>query len=464
MTRRPQQMSIGMNILGLGGHAAARQYGEVPATATTDLEYYTNIARISERGCLDAVFLADGPAFQGDPAQPTGKLDPIVLLTAVAAATERIGVIATASTSYNHPYNLARRISSLDHVSGGRAAWNAVTTAGDAAARNFGQEGAAFHSDRYRRADEFVQVVTKLWGSWAPDAVERADGTQDLVHPVEHRGEFFSVEGAGTLPLTPQGRPVIVQAGGSEGGRNLGAKHADAIFTTQTTLEDGVAFARDMKARATGFGRNPDHLKIMPGLSTVIGSTEEEAHRKADELDSHLSLDQELSLIASRLGIEVGELDLDKPLPWERFPEPTDAVRTSHGFVEAQLNLARRENLTPRQLTKRIRSGHRLAVGTPEQIAATLTEWFQAGAGDGFNIMPDTFPSGAEIFVDHVVPELRRHGVFRHEYESTTLRGHLGLPAVSTAASSAEPSFTHGSSDGCIPAKQAVPLRHELTV
>ncbi|XKH52555.1 LLM class flavin-dependent oxidoreductase [Citricoccus nitrophenolicus] len=433
MTRQSRQMSIGMNILGLGGHAAARQYGEVPATATTDVEYFTDIAKISERGTLDAVFLADGPAFQGDPAQPTGKLDPIVLLTAVAAATERIGVIATASTSYNHPYNLARRISSLDHVSGGRAAWNAVTTAGDAAARNFGQDGAAFHSDRYRRADEFVEVVTRLWGSWEPDAVERADGTRDLVHPVEHRGEFFSVEGAGTLPLTPQGRPVIVQAGSSEGGRNLGAKHADAIFTTQTTLEDGVAFSRDMKRRAAGFGRDPESLKIMPGLSTVIGSTEEEAHRKADELDSHLSLDQELGLIAGRLGIDARELDLDRPLPWEKFLEPSDSVRTSHGFLEAQLNLARKENLTPRQLTRRIRSGHRLAVGTPEQIAATLTEWFLAGVGDGFNIMPDTFPSGAEIFVDHVVPELRRRGVFRHEYEATTLRGHLGLPVDSAA-------------------------------
>ena len=436
MTRQPQrsrQMSIGMNILGLGGHAAARQYGEVPATATTDVEYFTHIAKISERGTLDAVFLADGPAFQGDPAQPTGKLDPIVLLTAVAAATERIGVIATASTSYNHPYNLARRISSLDHISGGRAAWNAVTTAGDAAARNFGQDGAAFHSDRYRRADEFVEVVTRLWGSWEPDAVERADGTRALVHSVEHRGEFFSVEGAGTLPATPQGRPVIVQAGSSEGGRDLGAKHADAIFTTQTTLEDGIAFSREMKRRAAGFGRDPETLKIMPGLSTVIGSTEEEAHRKADELDSHLSLDQELGLIAGRLGIDARELDLDRPLPWESFPKPSDSVRTSHGFLEAQLNLARKENLTPRQLTRRIRSGHRLAVGTPEQIAATLTEWFLAGAGDGFNIMPDTFPSGAEIFVDHVVPELRRRGVFRHEYASSTLRGHLGLPVDSPA-------------------------------
>lgn len=428
MTDQQRQMSIGMNILGLGGHAAARQYGEVPATATTDVEYFTNIAKISERGTLDAIFLADGPAFQGDPTRPVGKLDPIVLLTAVAAATERIGVIATASTSYNHPYNLARRIATLDHVSGGRGAWNAVTTAGDAPAKNFGQDGAAFHSERYRRADEFLDIVTKLWGSWDPGAVESADGTTQVVHPIQRKGEFFSVEGAGSLPRTPQGRPVIVQAGASEGGRQLGSKHADAIFTTQTTLEDGIAFSKEMKQRAADFGRNPDHLKIMPGLSTVIGSTEEEAHRKADELDSYLSLDQELQQISQRLGTDARELDLDKPLPWDKFPEPSDKVRSSHGFLEAQLNLARRENLTPRQLTKRIRSGHRLAIGAPEQIAETLTEWFLAGAGDGFNIMPDTFPSGAEIFADHVVPELRKRGVFRYEYEGATLREHLRLP------------------------------------
>ncbi|UOE43351.1 NtaA/DmoA family FMN-dependent monooxygenase [Agromyces larvae] len=429
---RPRSMSLGMNILGLGGHAAAAHLHEVPPTATTDVDYFVNIAKISERGALDGIFLADGPAYQGGRAGG-GKLDPIVLLTAVAAATERIGVIATASTSYNHPYNLARRIASLDHISRGRAGWNAVTTAGDAAARNFGQDGAAFHSDRYRRADEFIDVVTKAWGSWAPDATRLGpdgliDRRPDAVQPIGHTGEFFSVEGAGTLPRTPQGRPVIVQAGASEGGKNLGARWADAIFTAQTTLEDGIAFARDIRARAAAFGRNPNHVRILPGLSTVIGSTEEEAQRRWDELDSHLSFEQEYAQISGRLGVDVRELDLDAPLPWEKFPKPDDSFRTSHGFLEAQLSLARRENLTPRQLVKRIRSGHRLAVGTPEQIADTLEQWFRAGAGDGFNIMPDAFPSGAEIFVDHVVPELRRRGLFRHEYEGTTLRDHLGLP------------------------------------
>jgi FMN-dependent oxidoreductase (nitrilotriacetate monooxygenase family) len=423
-----------MNILGLGGHQAAWRLKEVPPTAPLDVDYFTNIARISERGKIDAIFLADGPAFQGDLAKgPAGKLEPTVLLTAVAMATERIGVVATASTSYNHPYNLARRIASVDHISRGRAGWNAVTTAGDAAARNFGQSGAAFHSERYRRADEFIDVVTKLWGSWdadaiAPDVDAGVFGRRDAVHPIGHAGEFFSVEGALTTPRTPQGRPVIVQAGASEGGKDLGSRWADVIFTAQTTLEDGVAFAQEMRSRAAAHGRDPRHIKILPGISTVIGSTETEALRRRDELDSYLGFDQEYQQISARLGIDVRELDLDAPLPWEKFPAPDDSVRTSHGFLEAQLNLARRENLTVRELTKRIRSGHRLSVGSPEQIADTMETWFAAGAADGFNIMPDAFPSGAEIFVDHVVPELQRRGIFRREYEGTTLRDHLGLP------------------------------------
>lgn len=427
----PRRLSLGMNVLGLGGHAAARHLKEVPATATVDVDYFTHIARISEEACLDGLFLADGPAFQGG--SSAGKLDPIVLLTAVAAATSRIGVIATASTSYNHPYNLARRIASLDHISRGRAGLNAVTTAGDAAARNFGQEGAAFHSDRYRRADEFIDVVTRLWGSWREDANELdADGAivarPERARPLDFEGEFFSVAGAGTLPRTPQGRPVLVQAGASEGGKALGSRWADAIFTAQTTLPDGVAFAKEMRARAAAWGRNPAHLKILPGLSTVIGSTQEEARRRRDELDSYLSFEQEYAAISRRLGVDVTELDLDAPLDWAAFGTPDDSVRSSHGFLEAQLSLARRERLSPRQLVKRIRSGHRLSVGTPEQIADTIEEWFRAGAADGFNVMPDAFPSGAEIFVEQVVPELQRRGIFRREYTGSTLREHLGLP------------------------------------
>lgn len=433
MASQRRQMSIGMNILGLGGHGAAWRIGEAPATALTDYEYFCNIARISERGALDAIFLADGPALGGDVAKnPAGRLEPTVLLTAVALATSRIGVISTLSSSYNEPFNIARRIASLDHISGGRAAWNVVTNAGDAAAQNFGLAGAPLHVDRYARADEFVDVVLKLWDSWEDDAIinDRAVGRfadPGKVHAIDHIGRYFQVKGPLNVPRSPQGRPVTVQAGSSEGGKALGSRYADAIFTTQTTLEDGIAFYREMKTRAQAWGRDPDGLKIMPGLSTVIGSTEAEAHARCDELDAFSGDEGLASQVAQRIGIPVKELNLDAELPWDRIGSVVEHEKGSHGFFEAQVNLARRENLTVRQLSKRIRSGHRLVVGTPEQIADTLEAWFLAGAADGFNLMPDMFPSGAEIFVDHVVPLLRKRGVFRTEYTGTTLRDHLGL-------------------------------------
>ncbi|TAK74346.1 MAG: LLM class flavin-dependent oxidoreductase [Aquabacterium sp.] len=440
MAHAPRRMSIGMNILGHGGHASAWRYGEVSPTAHLDIGYYLEIARISERGKLDAIFLADGPAVIGDVSRgPTGRLEPTIVLTAIALATERLGVIATASTSYNDPYNLARRIASLDHVSRGRAAWNAVTTAGDAAALNFGLKGAPVHADRYARAEEFVDVVTQLWDSWEDDAIvgDRASGHYahaDKVHAIDHEGRHFCVKGPLTVPRSAQGRPVLVQAGASEGGKALAARSADAVFTTQTTLPDALAFYAEIKNRARAFGRHPDSIKIMPGLSTVIGSTEAEAKRRAQELDEIQGLDARIEQVAQRIGIPASELDPDKPLPWDRIGDlnlTMDGLRStergSHGFFAAQINLARRENLTVRELAGRIRSGHRLVVGSAEQIADTLAEWFLAGAADGFNIMPDMFPSGARIFCEEVVPLLQRRGLFRTEYEGTTLREHLGL-------------------------------------
>jgi FMN-dependent oxidoreductase (nitrilotriacetate monooxygenase family) len=429
-----RQMSIGMNILGFGAHSAAWRVGEVPPNAHLDVEYFRNIARISERGTLDAIFLADGPALGGDVSrQPAGRLEPTVLLTAVALATQHIGVIATASSSYNEPFNLARRIASVDHISGGRAAWNIVTNAGDAAAQNFGLVGAPVHADRYARAEEFVEVALKLWDSWEDGAI-RADAATgryadpSKVHEINHVGRHFSVKGPLNVSRSPQGRPVLVQAGSSEGGKALGSRYADAIFTTQTTLADGQAFYAEMKGRAQKWGRNPDHLKIMPGLSTVIGSTEAEAQARFDHLNAFLGEGGLIRQVAQRVGIPVEELDLDAELPWHRIGPVNEFERGSHGFLEAQINLARREKLTVRELSRRILVGHRLLVGTPEQVADSLEHWFRAGAADGFNIMPDMFPSGVEIFVDEVVPLLRRKGVFRHEYSGSTLREHLGLP------------------------------------
>ncbi|UCJ15581.1 LLM class flavin-dependent oxidoreductase [Pseudomonas sp. MM211] len=434
MSDAKRQMSIGMNILGFGAHAAAWRTGEAHPSAYLDVDYYRNIARISERGTLDAIFLADGPALQGDVAKsPAGRLEPTVLLTAVALATQHIGVIATCSSTYNDPYNLARRFASIDHISGGRVAWNVVTNAGDAAAQNFGLAGAPLHVDRYARADEFLDIATKLWDSWEEGAIigDAQRGVfADLakVHNIDYVGEHFSVKGPLNVPRSPQGRPVLVQAGSSEGGKALGSRWADAIFTTQTTLADGQAFYQEMKNRARAWGRNPDHLKIMPGLSTVIGSTEAEARERFDRLNAYIGEGGLISQVAQRIGIAAHELDLDAELPWHRIGPINEFERGSHGFLEAQINLARREKLTVRELSRRILVGHRLIVGTPEQVADTLEHWFLAGAGDGFNIMPDSFPSGVESFVDEVVPLLRKRGVFRHEYSGSTLRDHLGLP------------------------------------
>ncbi|GAB4054481.1 LLM class flavin-dependent oxidoreductase [Catellatospora paridis] len=446
MGTKPRQMSIGMNILGLGGHSSAWRHGEVDPLSYLDIGYYQHIARISERGALDAIFLADGPALAGDPGGgPSGRLEPTLVLTAIALATERIGVIATASTSYNDPYNLARRLASLDHLSGGRAAWNIVTTAGDAAARNFGLTGAPVHDDRYGRAEEFVDIAVKLWDSWEDDAIiaDRARGVfadRTKVHTIDHEGPHFAVRGPLNIPRSPQGRPVLVQAGSSEHGKALAARRADAVFTAQTTLEDGQAFYAEMKARAAGSGRDPDSIKIMPGLSTVIGSTEAEALARQAELDEIQGLDAQLGQVAQRLQLDRKHLKLDEELPWHLIGDAGRIENGSRGFFDAQINLARRERLTVRQLAGRIRSGHRLVAGSPEQIADTLEEWFLGGAADGFNIMPDMFPSGAEVFVDHVVPELRRRGLFRTEYTGTTLRDHLGLTRpASQYATAAEP-------------------------
>ncbi len=434
MSGSKRQLSIGMNILGFGAHSAAWRTGEASPNSLTDVEYFRNIARISERGTLDAIFLADGPALAGDVAHhPSGRLEPSVLLEAVALATKHIGVIATASSTFNEPFNLARRYASIDHITGGRIAWNVVTTYSDAAAQNFGQKTSAHHADRYALAEEFVDVVVKLWDSWEDDAIigDAVNGRfadPAKVHAINHVGKYLSVKGPLNVPRSPQGRPVLVQAGSSEGGKSLGSRFADAIFTTQTTLPAGQAFYRDMKNRARQWGRNPDHLKIMPGIATVIGSTESEAQARFDRLNAFLVEGALANQVANRIGIPVSELDLDKELPWDRITPVSEFEQGSHGFLEAQLNLARHEKLTVRELSRRILVGHRLIVGTPEQVADSIEEWFHAGAADGFNIMPDVFPSGVEIFVDEVVPLLRKRGIFRHEYTGSTLRDHLGLP------------------------------------
>jgi FMN-dependent oxidoreductase (nitrilotriacetate monooxygenase family) len=425
-----RQLHLNVNLLHSGVYASAWRLPDSNPGAFFDVGHYINVAKIAERGKFDAIFLADTPAVTDRiDLRPFLSMEPTIVLASVAAATTHIGLIATASTTYNEPYNIARRFATLDHASHGRVGWNAVTTADAAAGRNFGLPQVLEHKARYDRAKEFVEIVQALWDSWEDDAfvgdkVSARFVDTSRVHAIRHRGAHYNVEGPLNVPRSPQGRPVTVQAGGSSDGRDLAAAQAEAVFTLSQSIEDGVAYARDLRSRAVAYGRPSDSIVILPGLATVIGSTEAEAKRRQDELWDLVPIQYSLSRLAGTLQVSPDLLDLDKPLP--DLPVPVNANQTMfHGTV----NLARKGNLTVRELLKALGGGvgHRIIVGTPEQIADDITAWFAAGAADGFNLMPDVLPSGLATFVDEVVPLLQKRGIFRRDYEGTTLRDHLGL-------------------------------------
>jgi FMN-dependent oxidoreductase (nitrilotriacetate monooxygenase family) len=436
MTRKADRKPLHLNafLMSVGHHEAAWRLPEAPADGGTDIAHYKNLARIAERGKLDSLFLADSPVLQGDPGRrPVSKLEPTVLLTALAGVTEHIGLIATASTSYNEPYNLARRFASVDHVSGGRAGWNIVTTAGADAARNFGLDDTPLHRDRYLRAAEFVDVATKLWDSWADDAVlaDKESGVHalaDRVRKFHHQGEYFRVDGPLNVRRSPQGYPLLVQAGSSEDGKDFAARYAEAVFTAQQTLEEAIAFYQDVKKRTVAFGRDPEGIKILPGIVPVIGDTEAAALELDAELDRLIQPEYAKRQLAARLRIDPDQLDLDGQLP-EDIPTE-DEIEGAKSRYTLVVELARREKLTVRQLIGRLGGGrgHRTFAGTAEQVADTIEHWYDAGAADGFNIMPAVLPSGLELFVDRVVPILQERGLFRTEYTGRTLREHYGLP------------------------------------
>ncbi|MGF6820823.1 FMN-dependent oxidoreductase (nitrilotriacetate monooxygenase family) [Paraburkholderia atlantica] len=426
-----RRLHLNTNVTGMGRHPAGWRTLDNPKSIV-DLGFFTSIARIAERGKLDAVFLSDALALRGHAHGPSQSLEPTVLLTALAGVTQHVGLIGTASTTFNDPFNLARRFASVDHLSAGRVAWNAVTTYDPQAAANFSFGEAPDKPARYARAAEFVDVVLKLWDSWEDDALvaDRASGLYAdpaRVHAIGHRGPHFQVRGPLNLPRSPQGRPVLVQAGGSEAGVALAARDADAVFTAQTTFEGAQAFYRDIKARAAAHGRDPAHLLVLPGLYPVIGGTLAEARQRKAEMDALLERSAELAKFAGALGVEPTDLRLDEPLPYELIDS---GVRSdvSGGFIRSTVLLARSENLTVRDLLDRNPGAHRMLVGTPETIADDIERWFTGRAADGFNLNADVFPSGLEDFVDQVVPLLQRKGIFRREYEGTTLREHYGLP------------------------------------
>lgn len=438
----PRQLHLNAFLMSTGHHEASWRLPESDSHAGTDVAHFQRLAQTAERGKLDSIFFADSPVLHGDVTQrPYGGLEPTVLLAAIAAVTERIGLIATASTTYNEPYNLARRFASVDQISGGRAGWNVVTTAGDAAAKNFSLAGQPAHSQRYERAAEFLDVAKKLWNSWEDNAIVAdkaagiwADNTQ--VHQANHDGKHFQVEGALDVPRSAQGHPVIVQAGSSENGKDFAARYAEAVFTAHQTLGDAQAFYADLKQRTAAAGRDPETIKILPGIVPVIASTQEEARRLEQELDDLILPEHARNQLAGVLRVHAESLKLDAQLTADLPSEVhIEGAKSRYTLI---VNLARRERLTVRQLIGRLGGGrgHRTFAGTPEQVADAIQGWFEAGAADGFNIMPPVLPSGLEIFVDHVVPILQERGLFRREYSGRTLREHFGLakPANSFSA------------------------------
>ena len=433
MTRR--QIKLGLSMRQLGYHAGGWRHPDVPAGGAMDIDHFVHVARTAERGLFDMVFLADGVAVrQRD--EPAGslcrsnqnvELEPLTLLSALAMTTRHIGLIATASTTYNEPYHIARKFGSLDHISRGRAGWNVVTSWSEAEARNFGRERHLEYDVRYDRAAEFVEVVKGLWDSWDADAFlhDKESGVfydPAKTHELDHRGRHFTVQGPLTVSRTPQGRPIIVQAGASEQGQEIAAASADIVFVAQTTLEQARRYYDSVKGRLSRYGRDRDDLLIMPGLLPIVGRTEAEAQAKHQALQDLIHPLVGLAHVYGPMG-DLSSYPIDGPVP-----EPVDPEMRSRAAV--LLDTARRGNMTIRQLylTASMGRGHRTAIGTPARIADTMQEWIDGGAADGFNIIPTHLPSGIEDFVELVVPELQRRGLFRARYEGATLRENLGLP------------------------------------
>jgi FMN-dependent oxidoreductase (nitrilotriacetate monooxygenase family) len=438
MTNR--KMRLGLSIRGHGYHPAAWRHPEVPADGTLHVEHYVRSAQIAERGKLDMIFFADGAGIRQDDVPPgslarTGRdmveLEPMTLLPALAMVTRQVGLVTTASTTYNEPYNLARKFATLDLISKGRAGWNVVASWSALEAQNFGLETTLDYETRYARSAEFVEVVKGLWDSWDDGALllDKAGGRyfdDAKMHVLNHEGRFFRVRGPLNVAGMPQRHPVIVQAGASEHGRELGAATADVIYAISGTLEAARAYYADMKGRMAKYGRAPDDLKILPALCPVVGRTRDEAQAKYDQLQALIDPLAGLGSLYSSFG-DLSAYPLDGPVPEGALG--SQELRSVSALLVERL---KREKPTIRELYLRAGLTGSARIGTPNDIADAMQEWFEAEACDGFNITPATLPGGGADFVDMVVPELRRRGLFRAEYEGTTLRQNLGLrPATS---------------------------------
>ncbi|UVK43203.1 LLM class flavin-dependent oxidoreductase [Mesorhizobium sp. AR07] len=417
MTAVPRQMTLGAFLWATGHHIAAWRHPKAHVTAGIDIDHYIQLARMAEAAKFDMIFCEDAAGLReanvGIASQTSRSIgfEPISLLSALAVQTSRIGLVSTASTSYNEPYGLARTFLSLDHLSGGRAGWNLVTSASPIEAANFGSTGLRPHADRYERAREFAEVVAELWRG-------KRDGASS------HDGQSFSVRDPLDLPQSPQGAPVLVQAGASDIGRDLAARTADVVFTAAQTFEEAKAFYDDLKGRLAAYGREPDDIKIMPGVAPVVAETAAQAQEKYEALQELIPDDVGVALLSSYLSIsDLGRYPIDGPLP--ELP-PSEGMQSRQALVIEQ---SRRANLSIRQLARHFAGarGHWRIVGTAAQVADELQARFEGGAADGFNVMPSYFPGELDAFATLVVPELQRRGLFRKDYEGRTLRDHLGL-------------------------------------
>jgi len=427
-----KQMHLNLFLNPAGHHAAAWRHPQAAPDRITDLSYYRSIAKRAEAAKFDAIFLADSPAIEDCRFSARIRLEPLTWLAALAGATEKIGLIGTATTTYSEPYNIARQFATLDHLSGGRAGWNIVTTWALDAARNYGLEEHPCYASRYERANEFTEVVSKLWDSWEDDAViaDRDTGRYadtDKIHDIAHVGQTFKVRGPLTMPRSPQGRPVFVQAGASGDGRAFAARFAEMIFAPSDTFKVAREFYRDIRAQAVALGRSPDQITILPGICPYIGSTEAEARRAQEEMNALISPRYWLDMFRGFLGVDLDAYDLDDRVPLDLIPR--DGERGLKSRFQSTIALIERERLTIRQLMDHFSGalGHWVPVGTPDQIVDQMQFWFENGACDGFNIMPPYLTGGFDPIVNEIIPILRRRGLFRTDYTGRTLREHLGL-------------------------------------
>lgn len=438
-----RQLRLGLFVQALGHHVGGWR-ADGAEGSPTDIQWFSWIAKTAEQGKFDMFFVGDALATSVHRLPSTmSRLEPLTLLSALAVQTQHIGLAATASTTFDEPFHLARALCSVDHISGGRMAWNVVTSFSADAARNFSREDLPSHADRYEVAREFLDVAFKLWDGWEEGAIvrDKASGRysdESKIHAANHKGKHFQVQGPLNIARSPQGRPVIIEAGSSPAGQQLAAQTAEVVFTAAASLEEGQAFYRSQKQFVREAGRNPDHLLILPGVMPIVGRTREQAQAVWDQLNELVDIDNGIEQLSARFGTDMRAYPLDGPVPEIK---PTEG---SQSRVKLLTELAARENLTLRQLAAVAAGsrGHRVIVGTAEDIADDFQAWLEQGGADGFNIMPAVLPEQLQLFVELVIPELQRRGLFRTEYQYATLRENLGLPSVTDNFAAVAPTAT----------------------